>query len=166
MAIASGDYDEAERQLAEAEHLNNGRDRIVEAGLAGNAGLIALFRGDLDSGACAFLREMAIVRNLRLPEYESEALHGLAAVSARAGEDALAATLLGAAESVGDSQPPPEIEGRLDKEFFQAARSRAGTRAWQGAFASGCRMSVAQAADLARDSIPAILEHANWAASR
>jgi len=158
MAIAAGDYDEAERQLEAARQLNAGRDRIAEAGLAGNAGLIALFKGNVEAGAHAFLQELAIVRDLPMPEHHSEALQGLAAVSATAEEDSLAAMLLGAARSVDDAERPAAIDARLD-EFFDAARNRAGGRAWQAALASGRRMSVAQAADLAHDSIRAMFGH-------
>ena len=83
--------------------------------------------------AHAFLQELAIVRDLPMPEYHSEALHGLAAVSASGGEDSLAAMLLGAAR-VGRRCTASGGDRRAARRgFFDAARDRAGGRAWQAA---------------------------------
>jgi hypothetical protein len=62
-----------------------------------------------------------------------EGLRGLACVAVVDGDDRRAATLVGAAEARRYHQAEHPVGVRLDQRFFEPARARYGTRAWNTA---------------------------------
>ena len=66
---------------------------------SGNLGLAALLTGDPDTASRAFREELTLCREMVIRPVAFEGLRGLAAVAALHGDDARAATLVGAADA-------------------------------------------------------------------
>ena len=103
----------------------------------GNLGLAELLTGDADAARHAFREELMLCRQLDDRHYLSEGLRGLAAVAAVHGDLRRAARLVGASSAHRYGQPFDVIEARLDASFFDAARARCGTKAWDAAGREG-----------------------------
>jgi hypothetical protein len=103
----------------------------------GNLGLAELLTGDADAARHAFREELMLCRELVDRHYIPEGLRGLAAVAAVHGDLRRAARLVGASSAHRYGQPFDVIEARLDASFFDAARARCGTKAWDAAAREG-----------------------------
>ena len=103
----------------------------------GNLGLAELLTGDTDAASHAFREELRRCRELVDRHYHSEGLRGVAAVAAVHGDLRRAARLVGASSAHRYGQPFDVIEARLDASFFDAARARCGTKAWDAAAREG-----------------------------
>ena len=84
-----------------------------------------------------------------------EGLRGLAAVAAVDGDDKRAATLVGAADAHRYDKPEDPVEARLDGAFFEPARTRYGTDAWNAAAREGSALSFEDAIAYALEEPPA-----------
>jgi hypothetical protein len=121
---------------------------MLLAAVSGNAGLAALFAGDLDAARGAFEQQLRICRRLVIPWLASEGLAGLAAIATRHGELDRAAHILGAAGAcgpIGDA----DVVARFEREFFDPARRRYGDEPWQRAHTAGAERALADAIDFA-----------------
>jgi hypothetical protein len=112
--------------------------------LEGNRGLVALFTGDTPAARDAFREEVRLSRELVVQPFAEEGLMGLAAVATTEGDDARAARLLGASESLRND-PVDEAQARLVARFFDPARERLGADAWDAAERDGRALSFADA---------------------
>ena len=61
------------------------------------------------------------------------------------GDAGRAATLVGAADAHRYANTPDPVEDRLDEAFFEPARARCGTEAWDAAARAGGRLSFEEA---------------------
>jgi predicted ATPase/DNA-binding SARP family transcriptional activator len=121
---------------------------------SGNVGLAALLTGDLDTAAQAFREELALCREIVVRPVAFEGLRGLAAVAAVSGDDTRAATLVGAAEAHRCDWPEDPLEARLDGAFFDLARTRYGTDAWNVDAHKGRALSFEDAIAYGLEELP------------
>jgi tetratricopeptide (TPR) repeat protein len=112
--------------------------------LEGNRGLVALFTGDTPTARDAFREEVRLSRDLVVQPFAEEGLMGLAAIATTDGDDARAARLLGASESLRND-PVDEAQARLVARFFDPARERLGADAWDAAEREGRALGFADA---------------------
>jgi hypothetical protein len=104
---------------------------------SGNLGLAALLTGETDTASHAFREELMLCREIVVRPVAFEGLSGLAAIAAVDGDDKRAATLVGAAEAHRYDKPEDPVEARLEAAFFEPARARYGTDAWNAAAREG-----------------------------
>jgi hypothetical protein len=116
--------------------------------VCGNAGLMALFTGDLDAAQTAFHEQLRLCRELVTPWLASEGLAGLSAVAVRRGDLDHAARLLGAATAQGP-MADADVLTQLERDFFAPARQRYGDRPWHQAQVAGADLNFDDAMDLA-----------------
>jgi hypothetical protein len=112
---------------------------------SGNLGLAALLSGETDTASRAFREELRLCKALVVRHVLFEGLRGLAAVAVVGGDDARAATLVGAADAHRCGWPEDRVEARLDATFFEPARARWGTDAWDAAARVGSVLSFEDA---------------------
>jgi hypothetical protein len=112
---------------------------------SGNRGLAALLTSDTATASHAFREELTLCRDMVVRRAVSEGLRGLAAVAVVDGDDKRAATLVGAAGAHRYDKPEDPVEARLDPEFFEPARTRCGTDAWNAAAREGSALSFEDA---------------------
>jgi hypothetical protein len=112
---------------------------------SGNLGLAALLTGETDTALHAFREELTLCRETVVRPVVFEGLRGLAAVAVVHGDDKRAATLVGAADAHRYEQPQDPVEARLDETFFEPARARYGTDAWNAAAREGSALSFEDA---------------------
>jgi predicted ATPase/class 3 adenylate cyclase len=112
---------------------------------SGNLGLAALLTGDTDAASHAFREELKLCREMVVRPVAFEGLRGLAAVAAVRGDAKRAATLVGAADAHRYDQAEDRVEARLDETFFEPARTRCGTDAWNAAAREGSVLSFEDA---------------------
>jgi hypothetical protein len=121
-------------------------DLSFQTFLCGNLGLAHLFTGDLRQARVQFTREIVLCAEQALRYGLEEGLAGLAAIDAAEGGNESAATLLGAARSLGSWQPQDTvILDRLEHDYFEIARARLGAPAWQQAQRQGAHMTHEEA---------------------
>ena len=120
-------------------------DRFTSMINSGNRGLAALLTGETDAASHAFRDELKLCRDLVVLPVAFEGLRGLAAVAAVDGDDNRAATLVGAAATHRYHQAENPVETRLDETFFEPARARCGTDAWNAAAREGSALSFEDA---------------------
>jgi predicted ATPase/class 3 adenylate cyclase len=118
---------------------------------SGNLGLAALLTGELDTAMSAFREELSLCRAMVVRPVAFEGLRGLAAVTVVIGEDERAATLVGAAQEYRYAKAEDPVEIRLEQTFFEPARARYGTQAWDAAGREGSRLSFGEAIAYALD---------------
>jgi predicted ATPase/DNA-binding SARP family transcriptional activator len=148
-AIKVGRPDRAAALLDEAMPLAHDLgEPMALAFVWGNAGLEALFNGDLDRAQQAFDEQLRLCREHAF-WVASEGLSGLAALAARRGDPERAARLLGAATACGPWDADADVKSALEKGFLDDARRRHGDRRWERAFAGGAALSLDEAIDLA-----------------
>jgi predicted ATPase/class 3 adenylate cyclase len=123
--------------------------------LCGNLGLAELLTGDTDAARHAFREELRLCRELVDRHFVSEGLRGLAAVAAVRGDLRRAARLVGASSAHRYGQPFDVIEARLDASFFDTARTRCGTEAWDAAAREGGALTFDEAIAYALQEPPA-----------
>ena len=112
---------------------------------SGNLGLAALLTGETDTASHAFREELALCREMVVRPVAFEGLRGLAAVAVVHGDDERAATLVGAADAHRYDKAEDPVEARLDGAFFEPARTRYGTDAWNAAAREGSALSFEDA---------------------
>jgi predicted ATPase/DNA-binding SARP family transcriptional activator len=126
--------DFAARAAPIARGLDSPSTRMVNSG---NLGLAALLTGETDTASHAFREELALCRETVVRPQAFEGLRGLAAVAVVHGDAKRAATLVGAADAHRYDTPEDPVEARLDQTYFEPARTRCGTHAWNAAAREG-----------------------------
>jgi hypothetical protein len=122
---------------------------------SGNLGLAALLTGQTDTASHAFREELTLCRDIVVRPVAFEGLRGLAATAAADGDDKRAAILVGAAHAHRYDQAEDPVEARLDERFFEPARTRCGTDAWNAAVREGSMLSFEDAIAYALDELRA-----------
>jgi len=112
---------------------------------SGNRGLAALLTGETDTASHAFREELRLCRDMVIRPVVFEGLRGLAAVAVVDGHATRAARLVGAADAHRYDQAEDPVEARLDETFFEPARTRCGTDAWNAAAREGSELSFEDA---------------------
>jgi tetratricopeptide (TPR) repeat protein len=97
---------------------------------SGNVALAALLTGEIDAASRAFREELRLCREMVVRPLVFEGLRGLAAVAVVGDDPTRAATLVGAAAAHRYGQPEDALDARLDRAFFEPARTRHGAEAW------------------------------------
>ena len=128
--------------------------RYVRMINSGNLGLAALLTGETDTASHAFREELTLCREMVVRPVVFEGLRGLAAVAVVDGDDKRAATLVGAADAHRYDRPEDPLEARLDRAFFEPARTRYGTDAWNAAAREGGALSFEDAIAYALEEPP------------
>jgi predicted ATPase/class 3 adenylate cyclase len=153
--------DFAARASPVARALDSRHLRMINSG---NLGLAALLTGATDTASQAFREELELCREVVVRPVAFEGLRGLAAVAVVDDDDERAATLVGAADAHRYDQAEDPVEARLDVTFFEPARARCGTDAWDAAAREGSALSfedaIAYALQEPRAPIPAQRETA------
>ena len=122
---------------------------------SGNLGLAALLTGETDAASRAFREELALCRDMVIRPVAFEGLRGLAAVAVTHGDAKRAAALVGAAAAHRYDQPESPVDARLDETYFEPARERCGTDAWDAAAREGGALSFEEAIAYAIGEQPA-----------
>jgi hypothetical protein len=125
---------------------------------SGNLGLAALLTGNTDAASRAFGDELSLCGEMVGRTVMFEGLRGLAAVAVVYGDDKRAATLVGAADAHRYDRPEDPVKARLDETFFEPARARCGTDAWDAAAREGSALRF-------EDAIAYALEESRGAAT-
>jgi len=112
---------------------------------SGNRGLAALLIGETDAASDAFHEELTLCREMVVLPVASEGLRGLAAVAVVHGDVKRAATLVGAADAHRYDTPEYPVDARLDETFFEPARTRCGSDAWNALAREGSALSFEDA---------------------
>jgi predicted ATPase/class 3 adenylate cyclase len=156
-AMEQGDLARARTALEEYLAEPVPKDRIRDAGVHSNLGLVALYEGDRDAAASHFAEALEGVRYAGVKPIIEEALHGLAAVAAMDHDDERAVRLWAAAEiireAIGSPLTPPEqfiLEHHV-KPVIHGLPDDARLRAQ----AEGSSMTVEQTVDYALASFSA-----------
>ena len=143
--------DFAARATPIAHALDNRYVRMINSG---NLGLAALLTGETDSRFARVPRGThALPRNGR-PAHAFEGLRGLAAIAVVNGDDERAATLVGAADAHRYDKPQDPVNTRLQAAFFEPARTRYGTDAWNATAREGSALSFEAAIAYALEEPP------------
>jgi tetratricopeptide (TPR) repeat protein len=122
--------------------LDDRHERMIHSG---NLGLAALLTGETDSASHAFREELTLCREIVVRPVAFEGLRGMAAIAVMHGNDKRAATLVGAADANRYDQPEDPVQARLEAVFFEPARRRYGTDAWNAAARSGSALTFEDA---------------------
>jgi predicted ATPase/DNA-binding SARP family transcriptional activator len=120
-------------------------DRYVRMINSGNAGLAALLTGETATASHAFREELTLCRETVVRPLVFEGLRGLGAVAVVDGDETRAATLVGAAATHRYDNARDPVEARLDETYFEPARARCGTDAWDAATREGSVLSFEDA---------------------
>ena len=134
--------DYAARATPIAHALNNPFERMINSG---NLGLAALLTGETDTASHAFREELTLCREMVIRAVVFEGLRGLAAIAVVDGDAMRAAILVGAADAHRYDTPEDRVEATLDETFFEPARTRCGTDAWNAAVREGGALSFGDA---------------------
>jgi hypothetical protein len=126
-------------------------DRYTSMVNSGNRALAALLTGETDAASHAFREELGLCRELVVRRVAFEGLRGLAALAVVHGDAQRAATLVGAADAHRYGRIEDPVEARLDETFFEPARARWGTDAWDAAAREGSVLSFEDAIAYALD---------------
>jgi hypothetical protein len=113
--------------------------------IRGNAGLAALFLGDMDAARTAFYDELKLFREMVILPAAHEALRGLAAVAIVEGDIPRAARLIGAATAHRYDDPEDPVDARLHATFFEPARADHGADAWDAPIREGAALNFKDA---------------------
>ena len=132
--------------------LDDGHERMINSG---NLGLAALLTGEADTASRAFREELTLCRTMVVRPVVWEGLRGLAAVAVVHGDVERAATLVGAAAAHRYDRTQDPVEVRLDQTFFEPARARCGSDAWDAAAREGGAFSFEDAIAYALEEPPA-----------
>ncbi|HEY4278971.1 MAG TPA: BTAD domain-containing putative transcriptional regulator [Conexibacter sp.] len=141
-AICKASDRDALEYLARAETITRMlEDPYMLMLIRGNAGLAALFTGDIDAARGAFCEELRLCREMVILSAAHEPLRGLAAVAAAEDDLPRAARLNGAAAAHRYADPPDPVDARLLAGFFEPARARQGARAWDADIRGGAALN-------------------------
>jgi hypothetical protein len=116
-------------------------DRYQWMNLEWQAGLAALFTGDVEGARDAFHDELAVCRDLVVLPAAGLGLIGLAAVAAARDEPGRAARLAGAAATHRYGEPEDAVGGRLQATFLDPVRARLGAEARDSAVRDGATLT-------------------------
>jgi predicted ATPase len=108
---------------------------------SGNVGLAALLTGQTATASHAFREELTRCREMVVRPVAFEGLRGLGAIALMDGDRRRAATLAGAAAAHRYDNPEDPLQARLDAAFFEPARTRCGTDAWDAAAREGTALT-------------------------
>lgn len=122
---------------------------------SGNLGLAALLIGETEAASRAFREELALCRDMVIRPVAFEGLRGLAAVVVTHGDAKRAAALVGAAAAHRYDQLEGPVDSRLDESYFEPARARCGTDAWDAAAREGGALRFEEAIAYAIGEQPA-----------
>jgi len=141
-ALCHGDDEHARALVARAIPLTRALDSpYVWMMLSGNAGLAALFTGQLDEARDAFREELAVCREIVVLPFASEGLAGLAAIETVDDDLDRAARLCGASGAHRYGWRVDTVDARLAATYFEPARGRLGAEAWDAAVREGAALS-------------------------
>ena len=122
---------------------------------SGNLGLAALLTGETDTARDAFREELdALPRNgrpargVRRPPRPGRRRRGATATTSAPRR------LVGAADAHRYDKPEDPVEARLEEAFFEPARTRCGTDAWDAAAREGSALSFEDAIAYALEEPP------------
>jgi predicted ATPase/DNA-binding SARP family transcriptional activator len=136
-----------------ARTLDSRFERMINSG---NRGLTALLTGKANAASHAFREELTLCREMVVRPVAFEGLRGLAGVAVLRDDAKRAATLVGAAAAHRYDNPHDPVETRLDKKFFEPARTRCGTQTWDAAAREGGMLSLQDAIADALEEPPAV----------
>jgi hypothetical protein len=144
-ALRDGDY-EAAAEVAETGLLaaEECREPFALTIALGNAALPALMSGRMELAEQRFRRQIETLRRAGIEGWWFEPTLGLACIAADAGENARAATLLGAFDALPGltvSAGDREFEAHLRATFISPARAALGEREWERVTAAGAAMT-------------------------
>jgi hypothetical protein len=155
VALCLGSERDATDFAARATPVARALDSLFERMInSGNLGLAALLTGETDTASHAFCEQLALCREMVVRPAMFEGLRGLAAVAVVDGDDRRAATLVGASDAHRYDKAEDPVEGRLDETFFEPARTRCGTDAWNAAAREGSALSFEDATAYALEEPP------------
>jgi predicted ATPase/class 3 adenylate cyclase len=144
VALCEGSDRDAKALLDRAEPIARTLDDLAMLMLVrGNIGLAAVFTGDIGAARHAFREELQLCREMTFRPVAHEGLLGLAAVATVDGDLHRAALLVGAAAAHRCDRPG--VDARLNAAFFQAARRRCGTAAWDTRLRDGATLDFEDA---------------------
>jgi hypothetical protein len=143
--------DFAARATPIARAVDSGFERMINSG---NRGLAALLTGETDTASQAFRQELTLCREMVARPVAFEGLLGLAAVAVVRGDDTRAATLVAAADAHRYDKAEDPVEPRLEEAFFEPARTRCGTDAWNATTREGRALSFEDAIAYALEEPP------------
>jgi predicted ATPase/DNA-binding SARP family transcriptional activator len=145
-ALCLGSERAATDFAARATPLVRGLDSPFERMInCGNVGLAALLTGETDTASQAFREELTLCREIVARSVAFEGLRGLAAVAAVHGDETRAATLVAAADVHRYDKSEDPVEPRLEELYFEPARRRCGTDAWNATTREGHALSFEDA---------------------
>jgi hypothetical protein len=121
---------------------------------SGNLGLASLLSGETDTASHAFREELVLCRDMVVRPVVFEGLRGMAAIAVMHGDDKRAATHVGAADAHRYDQPEDPVQAKLDAAFFEPARRRYGTDAWNAAARAGSALTFEDAIAYALEEPP------------
>jgi predicted ATPase/DNA-binding SARP family transcriptional activator len=121
---------------------------------SGNLGLATLLTGETDTASQAFREELILSRETVVRPLAFEGLRGVAAIAVVKGDAKRAATLAGAASAHRYDEPADPVDVRLEAEFFEPARARYGTDAWNAAAREGSALTFEAAIAYALEEPP------------
>jgi hypothetical protein len=154
-ALCLGSERDATDFAARATPITRALDnRFVRMVNSGNLGLAALLTGETDTASHAFREELTLCRDMVVRAVVFEGLRGLAAVAVVTGDRKRAATLVGAADAHRYDRPQDPVETRLERAFFEPARARYGTHAWNAAAREGSALNFEAAIAYALEEPP------------
>jgi predicted ATPase/DNA-binding SARP family transcriptional activator len=145
--VLEGRADEAidllEVALSAARHGANAATLMFALG---NMGLARLLHGEHELARDAFEQQLRICLQHGFAYGADEGLTGLAAIAAHQHDQHRAATLYGAATSLGWPAPPDQpLHDALERQFFALARATAGTTAWHRGMHAGEQLTLEDA---------------------
>jgi predicted ATPase/DNA-binding SARP family transcriptional activator len=148
-------YDLAGSLLSEALEVAHAVENPYQVVLTyGNQGLAALLGGRHEDARVAFREQLSRAHAHSLATFYFEALLGLAALAAAAGDTDRAAALEAAAREHDDGAVSPyeqPLYDRLEERFIAPARTHASEHAWARAGRAGLGLDIEQALELALD---------------
>ena len=154
-ALCLGSERDAQDFAARATPITRALDnRYIRMVNSGNLGLAALLTGETDTALHAFREELTLCRETVVRPHAFEGLRGLAAIAAVNGDGERAATLVGAANAHRYDIPEDPVEARLEGAFFEPARTRCGTNAWNAAARAGSALGFDDAIAYALEETP------------
>jgi Tfp pilus assembly protein PilF len=157
-ALSEGALTEADQffhqALALARHSESPIDRAY---IIGNLGLVALDEADRLTAAARFSETLALCRSYGIRRPVSEALAGLSAIAAAAGDGMRAAELAGASAATRFGAPWNLIDQRLHASILETRRD-GDQDAWEAAYAAGSGLQLHEAIELGLAAAAAEIE--------
>jgi tetratricopeptide (TPR) repeat protein len=148
-ALVAGAVEEADELLTRSLDLcKQIDDPVLWTYTLGSYALVALANAEDATAAERFRETLTRCQAMGLRRPVSEALTGLAAISARSGDVERAARLVGASTAARHAQPPTPVEQRLYSSLLDPVLHVADNDAWLRGRAAGGRLSIDSAITL------------------